>query len=116
MVASALMTVGKFTIGIMTGSLGLILEGLHSLLDFFATFLTSVAVRVGSGSRELSEIQMSGAVARRSPTSLKVTAFGQTARWGRFAEFGSYPQGSILATAVSARAHTAGSVKAGLFR
>lgn len=46
MAASLLMTVGKFTVGLMTGSLGLISEGLHSLLDFGATILTFLAVRV----------------------------------------------------------------------
>jgi cation diffusion facilitator family transporter len=46
MAASALMTVGKFAIGLATGSLGLVSEGLHSLLDFGATILTYAAVRV----------------------------------------------------------------------
>ncbi len=46
MAASALMTIGKFTIGLMTGSLGLVSEGLHSLLDFGATIMTYMAVRV----------------------------------------------------------------------
>ncbi len=46
MAASALMTVGKFIVGFMTGSLGLISEGLHSFLDFGATVLTFMAVRV----------------------------------------------------------------------
>ena len=40
------MTVGKFAVGFATGSLGLISEGLHSLLDFGATVLTFMAVRV----------------------------------------------------------------------
>ncbi len=46
MAASAVMTVGKFVVGIMTGSLGLISEALHSLLDFGATMMTFMAVRV----------------------------------------------------------------------
>lgn len=46
MFASAVLTVGKFAVGILTGSLGLISEGLHSLLDFGATILTYLAVRI----------------------------------------------------------------------
>ena len=46
MAASAAMTVGKFIVGMMTGSLGLISEALHSILDFGATVLTYLAVRV----------------------------------------------------------------------
>ncbi|GAA0557834.1 cation diffusion facilitator family transporter [Rhizomicrobium electricum] len=46
MVASLAMTIGKFIVGFMTGSLGLISEGLHSLLDFGATIMTYMAVRV----------------------------------------------------------------------
>ncbi|GAA0538907.1 cation diffusion facilitator family transporter [Rhizomicrobium palustre] len=46
MAASLLMTIGKFVVGIMTGSLGLLSEALHSLLDFGATVLTFLAVRV----------------------------------------------------------------------
>lgn len=44
--ASAVMSVSKFTVGFMTGSLGLISEGLHSLLDLGATLLTFFAVRI----------------------------------------------------------------------
>lgn len=44
--ASAAMTVGKFVVGITTGSLGLLSEALHSLLDLGATILTFLAVRV----------------------------------------------------------------------
>ena len=44
--ASALMTVGKFTVGIMTGSLGIISEGAHSLLDLCAALMTYYAVSV----------------------------------------------------------------------
>jgi cation diffusion facilitator family transporter len=46
MAASLAMTIGKFTVGFLTGSLGLISEGLHSLLDFGATIMTYMAVRV----------------------------------------------------------------------
>ncbi len=46
MLASAAMTVGKFIVGTMTGSLGLVSEALHSLLDFAATVMTYMAVRV----------------------------------------------------------------------
>ncbi|MDD4615819.1 MAG: cation diffusion facilitator family transporter [Alphaproteobacteria bacterium] len=46
MAASALMTIGKFAVGFMTGSLGLVSEGLHSFLDFGATVLTFMAVRI----------------------------------------------------------------------
>ncbi len=46
MAASLAMTVGKFTVGFLTGSLGLVSEGLHSLLDFGATVMTYMAVRV----------------------------------------------------------------------
>ena len=46
MAASALMTVGKFAVGFSTGSLGLLSEGLHSLLDFGATVMTYMAVSV----------------------------------------------------------------------
>jgi len=46
MVASAAMTIGKFIVGFMTGSLGLISEALHSFLDFWATVLTFMTVRV----------------------------------------------------------------------
>jgi cation diffusion facilitator family transporter len=46
MAASLAMTVGKFIVGVLTGSLGLISEALHSLLDFGATVMTFMAVRV----------------------------------------------------------------------
>ncbi len=45
-VASGAMTVGKFTVGLSTGSLGLISEGAHSLLDLGATVMTYFAVRI----------------------------------------------------------------------
>ncbi|PWC91091.1 MULTISPECIES: cation diffusion facilitator family transporter [unclassified Azospirillum] len=44
--ASGAMTVGKFAVGLSTGSLGLISEGAHSLLDLGATVMTYLAVRV----------------------------------------------------------------------
>ncbi|NTU76513.1 MAG: cation-efflux pump [Alphaproteobacteria bacterium] len=44
--ASAVMTIGKFAVGISTGSLGIISEGAHSLLDLGATIMTYMAVRV----------------------------------------------------------------------
>ncbi|WP_448207865.1 cation diffusion facilitator family transporter [Azospirillum sp. sgz302134] len=44
--ASAGMTVGKFAVGVATGSLGLLSEAAHSLLDFGATVLTYLAVRI----------------------------------------------------------------------
>ncbi|PWC36046.1 cation diffusion facilitator family transporter [Azospirillum sp. TSO35-2] len=46
MVASAGMTVGKLAVGLATGSLGVLSEGVHSLLDFVATAMTYAAVRV----------------------------------------------------------------------
>lgn len=46
MVASAAMTIGKLIVGFSTGSLGILSEGVHSLLDFVATALTYAAVRV----------------------------------------------------------------------
>lgn len=46
MVASAAMTVGKLAVGLATGSLGVLSEGVHSLLDFVATAMTYAAVRV----------------------------------------------------------------------
>ncbi|MCX7829660.1 MAG: cation diffusion facilitator family transporter, partial [Acidobacteria bacterium] len=46
--ASLFMTLGKGTVGFLTGSLGIISEALHSLLDFFATALTLFAVSKSS--------------------------------------------------------------------
>ena len=46
MLASAGMTAGKLVVGFSTGSLGVVSEGLHSLMDFGATALTFMAVRV----------------------------------------------------------------------
>ncbi len=47
MVASGTLTVAKFAVGFATGSLALISEGAHSLLDLGATVLTFAAVRIG---------------------------------------------------------------------
>ena len=47
MVASGTLTVAKFAVGFATGSLALISEGIHSLLDLGATILTYAAVRIG---------------------------------------------------------------------
>src|SRR5215213_3497555 len=44
--ASAGLTIGKGIIGVMTGSLGLLSEAGHSLLDFVATVMTYFAVRI----------------------------------------------------------------------
>ncbi len=44
--ASGALTVGKFTVGIMSGSLGVLSEAIHSLLDLGATALTYFAVRI----------------------------------------------------------------------
>ncbi|MEJ8574694.1 cation diffusion facilitator family transporter [Microbaculum marinum] len=47
LLASAVLTVAKFAVGLMTGSLGILSEAIHSLLDFGATAITYFAVRVG---------------------------------------------------------------------
>ena len=46
MAASGVMTLAKFAVGLMTGSLGILSEALHSLLDFAATVLTWFAVGI----------------------------------------------------------------------
>ncbi|MDH6234525.1 cation diffusion facilitator family transporter [Mesorhizobium soli] len=46
MLSSASLAIGKFAIGFMTGSIGLISEGVHSSSDFVATLVTWWAVRV----------------------------------------------------------------------
>ncbi len=46
MLASAALTIGKFVAGLLSGSLALMGEALHSLLDFAATAMTWFAVRV----------------------------------------------------------------------
>src|SRR5690348_1331019 len=44
--ASAVLTLAKAVVGILTGSLALLSEAGHSLIDFGATVMTYVAVRV----------------------------------------------------------------------
>lgn len=44
--ASALLTIAKFAVGLLTGSLGILSEAIHSLLDFGATIITYSAVRI----------------------------------------------------------------------
>jgi cation diffusion facilitator family transporter len=44
--ASAFLTVGKFIVGIMTGSMGILSEAAHSALDLGAALLTLFAVKV----------------------------------------------------------------------
>src|SRR6187397_812534 len=44
--ASAGLTVAKAIVGVMTGSLGLLSEAAHSLIDFGATVMTYFAVRL----------------------------------------------------------------------
>jgi cation diffusion facilitator family transporter len=46
-VASILLTLTKFFVGIVTGSIGILSEAAHSLLDFGAATLTYFAVRIG---------------------------------------------------------------------
>ncbi|MER9236256.1 cation-efflux pump [Mesorhizobium sp. M0622] len=46
MLSSAILAIGKFVIGSLTGSIGLISEGVHSSSDFVATLITWCAVRV----------------------------------------------------------------------
>lgn len=43
--ASLLMTLGKFAVGVQTGSLGIISEAIHSALDFVSTIITYIAVK-----------------------------------------------------------------------
>ena len=44
--ASAALTIGKGIVGLMTGSLAILSEAAHSLLDLAATIMTYVAVRI----------------------------------------------------------------------
>lgn len=44
--ASAILTIAKFAVGLMTGSLGILSEAIHSLLDLGATTITYFAIRV----------------------------------------------------------------------
>jgi len=45
MLASALLAAGKFIVALLTGSLGVLSEALHSLIDFGATVMTWFAIR-----------------------------------------------------------------------
>lgn len=47
MVASGGLAVAKFIIGTLTGSLGIISEAIHSLVDFLATIITFFAIKFG---------------------------------------------------------------------
>lgn len=46
--ASLFMTLSKFLVGFLTGSLGIISEAIHSLVDFMATIVTYFAVKISS--------------------------------------------------------------------
>lgn len=47
MVASGGLTIAKFIVGMLTGSLGILSEAIHSLVDFLATIITFFAVHFG---------------------------------------------------------------------
>lgn len=47
-ISSAGLSALKFTVGLATGSLGLIAEGAHSLLDLMSTLITYIVVRVSA--------------------------------------------------------------------
>ena len=44
--ASGALTIGKAVVGVMTGSLAILSEAGHSLIDFGATVMTYFAVRI----------------------------------------------------------------------
>src|ERR1700680_3454052 len=44
--ASAALTIGKAVVGFSTGSLAILSEGAHSLIDFAATLMTYFALRI----------------------------------------------------------------------
>jgi cation diffusion facilitator family transporter len=44
--AGVVLTLGKLVVGLMTGSMGILSEAAHSLLDFFAALLTYFAVKI----------------------------------------------------------------------
>lgn len=46
MIASLFMTLTKFLVGFLTGSLGILSEAIHSLVDFMATVVTYFAVKM----------------------------------------------------------------------
>jgi divalent metal cation (Fe/Co/Zn/Cd) transporter len=48
--ASGLLTAFKLTVGILTGSLGILSEAAHSALDCGATILTYLAIRISGKS------------------------------------------------------------------
>src|ERR1700730_13615608 len=48
MLSSGALAVSKFAIGFLTGSIGLISEGVHSSSDFVATVMTWWAVRISN--------------------------------------------------------------------
>ena len=45
-VAAVFLTTFKMVVGFLTGSLGILSEALHSLLDFVAAFITFIAVKI----------------------------------------------------------------------
>ena len=45
--ASGLLTALKLTVGLLTGSLGILSEAAHSALDCAGTVLTFIAIRIG---------------------------------------------------------------------
>jgi len=45
-VASVFLTITKFVVGILTGSIGILSEAAHSLLDFGAALLTYFTVKI----------------------------------------------------------------------
>src|SRR5580692_12438011 len=47
-VASGSLAILKFLVGLLTGSLGLLAEAAHSLLDFVSTLITLMVVRVAA--------------------------------------------------------------------
>jgi len=47
MLASGGLALAKFVVGTLTGSLGIISEAIHSLVDFLATIITFFAIRYG---------------------------------------------------------------------
>lgn len=46
MIASFVMSITKFFVGFLTGSLGILSEAIHSLVDFMATIVTYFAVKI----------------------------------------------------------------------
>lgn len=47
MIASGGLAIAKFVVGTLTGSLGIISEAIHSLVDFLATIITFFAIKFG---------------------------------------------------------------------